>query len=134
MRILNIVFNAEIKYQQHAKLKKFIDKDFWSNFDLGKTHKGKTSERGLFIIYELLRKKSFTAYSSSEIYTNLSGHSCSFAPRFLNQKSVHCMAVPAIKAVRNVSKFMPKILPRLYGKPNRNNSLKTVLYDPRISC
>jgi hypothetical protein len=28
----------------------------------------------------------------------------------------------------------PKILPRLYGKPSRNNSLKTVLYDPRNSC
>ena len=55
MRILNIVFNAEIKYQQYAKLRKFIDRDFWSNFDPGKTHKGKTSERGLFIIYELLR-------------------------------------------------------------------------------
>jgi hypothetical protein len=80
---LNIVFNAEIKYQQYAKLRKFIDRDFWSNFDPGKTHKGKTSERGLFIIYGLLRN-SFTAYSSSEIYTNLSGHSCSFAPRFLN--------------------------------------------------
>jgi hypothetical protein len=79
MRILNIVFNAEIKYQQYAKLRKFIDRYFWSNFDPGKTHKGKTSERGLFIIYGLLRN-SFTAYSSSEIYTNLSGHSYSFAP------------------------------------------------------
>jgi hypothetical protein len=65
MRILNIVFNAEIKYQQYAKLRKFIDRDFWSNFDPGKTHKGKTSERGLFIIIELLRNFS-TAYSSSE--------------------------------------------------------------------
>jgi hypothetical protein len=48
MRILNIVFNAEIKYHQHAKLIKLIDRDFWSNFDPGKTHKGKTSERGIF--------------------------------------------------------------------------------------
>jgi hypothetical protein len=62
-------------------------KYFRSNFDPGKTHKGKTSERGICIIYELLRN-SFTAYSSSEIYTNLSGHSCSFASQFLNQKFV----------------------------------------------
>jgi hypothetical protein len=87
MRILNIVFNVEIKYQQYAKLRKIQTQRFWSNFDPGKTHKGKTSERGLCIIYELLRN-SFTAYSSSEIYTNLSGHSCSFAPQFLNQKFV----------------------------------------------
>jgi hypothetical protein len=65
MRTLNIVFNAEIKYQQYAKLRKFINKDFWSNFDPRKTHKGKTSERGIFIIIELLRKFS-TTYSSSE--------------------------------------------------------------------
>jgi hypothetical protein len=62
-------------------------KYFRSNFDPGKTHKGKTNERGICIIYELLRN-SFTAYSSSEIYTNLSGHSCSFASQFLNQKFV----------------------------------------------
>jgi hypothetical protein len=68
MRILNIVFNAEIKYQQHAKLRKFIDKYFWSNFDPGKTHKGKTSERGIFIIYGLLRN-SFIAYLFLEIKT-----------------------------------------------------------------
>jgi hypothetical protein len=65
MRILNIVFKAEIKYQQYAKLRKFRHKNFRSNFDPGKTHKGKTSERGLFIIIELLRNFS-TAYSSSE--------------------------------------------------------------------
>ena len=87
MRILNIIFNAEIKYQQYAKLKKYRHKDIRSNFDPRKTHKGKTSERGICIIYELLRN-SFTSYSSSDIYTNLSGHSCSFAPQFLNQKFV----------------------------------------------
>jgi hypothetical protein len=94
MRILNIVFNAEIKYQQYAKLIKYRHKDIWSNFDPGKTHKGKTSERGLCIIYELLRN-SFTAYSSSDIYTNLSGHSCSFAPQFLNQKFVQLYGCPS---------------------------------------
>ena len=66
MRILNIIFNTEIKYQQYAKLGKFRHKNFRSNFDPGKTHKGKTSERGFFIIYGLLRN-SFTANSSSEI-------------------------------------------------------------------
>ena len=50
MRILNIVFNAEIKYQQYAKLKKFIDKDFWSNFDPGKTHKGKPVREGFLLL------------------------------------------------------------------------------------
>jgi hypothetical protein len=67
MRILNIVFNAEIKYQQYAKLRKFIDKDFWSNFDPGKTHKGKTSERRLFIIIELLRNFFYSIF----IFRNL---------------------------------------------------------------
>jgi hypothetical protein len=56
MKILNIVLSAEIKYQQIEKLRKFRHKNFRSNFDPGKTHKGKTSERGLFIIYGLLRK------------------------------------------------------------------------------
>jgi hypothetical protein len=51
MRILNIVFNAELKYQQHAKLRKFIDRDFWSNFDPGKTHKGKTNKRDFYYIW-----------------------------------------------------------------------------------
>jgi hypothetical protein len=84
---MNIVFNAEIKYHQYAKLRKYRHKEFRSNFDPGKTHKGKTSERGICIIYELLRN-SFIEYSSLDIYTNLSGHSCSFAPQFLNQKFV----------------------------------------------
>ena len=51
MRILKIVFNAEIKYQQCAKLIKFIDRDFWCNFDLRKTHKGKTSERAFYYLW-----------------------------------------------------------------------------------
>jgi hypothetical protein len=55
MRILNIVFNAKIKYQQYEKLRKYRHKEFRSNFDPEKTHKGKTSERGICIIYELLR-------------------------------------------------------------------------------
>jgi hypothetical protein len=67
MRILNIVFNAEIKYQQYAKLRKYRHKDFQSNFDPGKTHKGKTSERGLFIIYELLRNFFYSIF----IFRNL---------------------------------------------------------------
>ena len=87
MRILNIVFNAEIKYQQYAKIRKYRHKEFRSNFDPRKTQKGKTSERGICIIYELLRN-SFTTFSSSDIYTKLSGHSCSFASQFLNQKFV----------------------------------------------
>jgi hypothetical protein len=41
MRIMNIVFNAEIKYQQYAKLIKYRPKEFWSNFDPGKTTRGK---------------------------------------------------------------------------------------------
>ena len=67
MRILSIVFNAEIKYQQYAKLGKFIDRDFWSNFDPGKTHKGKTSETWLFIIIELLRNFFYSIF----IFRNL---------------------------------------------------------------
>jgi hypothetical protein len=34
------------------------------------------------------------------------------------------MAVPTINVVRTVSKFVPKILPRLYRKPSKKNALK----------
>jgi hypothetical protein len=64
MRILNIVYNVEIKYQQHIKLGKLMTEIFGLTSTLEKTHKGKTNERGIFIIYGLLRN-SFTAYSSS---------------------------------------------------------------------
>ena len=67
MRILNIIFNVKIKYQQYAKLRKYRHKDFRSNFDPGKTHKGKTSERGLFIIYELLKNFFYSIF----IFRNL---------------------------------------------------------------
>jgi phage regulator Rha-like protein len=40
MRILNIVYNAEIKYQQHLKLRKYRHIYFRSNFDLGKNPQG----------------------------------------------------------------------------------------------
>jgi hypothetical protein len=50
MRILNIVFNAEIKYQQYAKLRKYRHKDIRSNFDPGKTHKGKSVREG-FVLF-----------------------------------------------------------------------------------
>jgi hypothetical protein len=42
-------------YQQHI-FKKYLHKDFWSNSDPGKTHKGKTSERGIFIIQSFKEK------------------------------------------------------------------------------
>ena len=64
MTILNIVFNVEIKYQQHAKLKKFIDRDFWSNFDPRKTHKGKTSERRSLLLFLRSEEMSFTAVNN----------------------------------------------------------------------
>ena len=51
MRILNIVYNAEIKYQQHIKLRKYWHMYFQSNFDPGKPLKGKTSERGRFLFF-----------------------------------------------------------------------------------
>jgi hypothetical protein len=51
MRILNIVLSAEIKYQRYAKLRKFRHKNFRSNFDPGKTHKGKTSERAFYYLW-----------------------------------------------------------------------------------
>jgi hypothetical protein len=97
MRILNIVFNAEIKYQQYAKLRKFRHKNFRSNFDPGKTHKGKTSERGLFIIIELLRNLFYNSLIfnkntnlSQKIYARLLLEEVleNAAPRFLSQKSV----------------------------------------------
>jgi hypothetical protein len=56
MRILNIVLNAEIKYQQYAKLRKSRHNNFRSNFDPGKTHKGKTSERGRFLLFRSFRE------------------------------------------------------------------------------
>jgi hypothetical protein len=121
MRILNIVYNAEIKYQQYAKLRKYRHKDFWSNFDPGKTHKGKTSERGIFIIYELLRNL-FTAYSSSEIYTNLSG--LSFTKILLNiPGKCSSISIPEIRTTVWLSQQL-----MLYGLSQNlcQNSTKTV--------
>jgi hypothetical protein len=66
MRILNIVFNAEIKYQQHAKLKKFIDRDFGLTLTLEKPTRGKPVREGDFY-YLGASENSVTAYSSSEI-------------------------------------------------------------------
>ena len=65
MRILNIVFNAEIKYQQYAKLRIYRHRYFRSNFDPGKTPKGKPV-KGYFY-YLGASENSVTAYSSSEI-------------------------------------------------------------------
>jgi hypothetical protein len=50
MRILNIVFNAEIKYQQYAKLRKYRHKDIQSKFDPGKTTRGKPVREG-FVLF-----------------------------------------------------------------------------------
>ena len=121
MKILNIVLSAEIKYQQYAKLKKYRHKDFRSNFDPGKTHKGKTSERRLFIIYELLRN-SFTTYSSSDIYTNLSG--LSFTKILLNSPGkCSSISVPEIRTIVRLSQQL-----MLYGLSQNlcQNSAKTV--------
>jgi hypothetical protein len=50
-----------------------MHRDFWSNIDPGKTHKGKTSERGIFIIFRAQRNSSVTAeIFTAKIYTNLS--------------------------------------------------------------
>jgi hypothetical protein len=109
MRILNIVFNAEIKYQQYAKLRKFRHKNFRSNFDPGKTHKGKTSERGLFIIIELLRN----FFYSSLIFSKNTNLSQKIYARLLQKNSrmqlleictrnpYNCTAATTINAVRN---------------------------------
>jgi hypothetical protein len=67
MRILNIVLSAEIKYQQYAKLRKFRHKNFRSNFDPGKTHKGKTSERGRFLLFRSFREFCYSIF----IFRNL---------------------------------------------------------------
>jgi hypothetical protein len=44
-------FKSEIKHTQ-----KFAHRDFWSNLDPGKTHKGKTSERGEAFYYSEFRE------------------------------------------------------------------------------
>jgi hypothetical protein len=49
MRILNIVFNAKIKYQQHAKLGKFIDRDFCLTSTLEKPTRGKPVREGFLL-------------------------------------------------------------------------------------
>jgi hypothetical protein len=49
MRILNFILNAEIKYQEHINSENYKHEDFQSNNDPGKTHKGKTSERGILL-------------------------------------------------------------------------------------
>jgi hypothetical protein len=67
MRIVNIVYNAEIKYQQHIKLRKYRHRYFRSNFDPGKTHKGKTSERGRFLLFRSFREFCYSIF----IFRNL---------------------------------------------------------------
>jgi hypothetical protein len=66
MRILNIVYNAEIKYQQHINSEN-INTDFRSNSDLGKTHKGKTSVRGSFYYLGVSEKFCYSMF----IFRNL---------------------------------------------------------------
>jgi hypothetical protein len=115
MRILNIIFNAKIKYQQHAKLIKFIDIDFCSNFDPGKTHKGKTSERGIFIIIELLRNFFYSSLIFSKKYKLISENLCSSSSensrmqllKICTRNPYNCTAAIAINAVRNSSKIVP---------------------------
>jgi hypothetical protein len=50
MRILNIVFNAEIKYQQYAKLRKYRHKDFGLTSTLEKPTRGKPVREG-FVLF-----------------------------------------------------------------------------------
>jgi hypothetical protein len=117
MRILNIVFNAEIKYQQYAKLRKYRHKDFRSNFDPGKTHKGKTSERGIFIIYELLRNFFYSIFIFRNLHKliwtffhkNPFEQSWKMLLDFCPRNPYNCTAVPTINVVRTVPKFVPKL-------------------------
>ena len=115
MRILNIIFNTEIKYQQYGKLRKFRHKNFRSNFDPGKTHKGKTSERGFFIIIELLRN----FFYNSLIFSKNTSLSQKIYARLLQKNSrmqrfeictrnpYNCTTATTINDVRNSSKIMP---------------------------
>jgi hypothetical protein len=66
MRILNFVFNAEIKYQQHINSENINTEIFGLTATLEKPTRGKPVREGVFIIWELQRN-SVTAYSSSEI-------------------------------------------------------------------
>jgi hypothetical protein len=66
MRILNIVYNAEIKYQQHIKLRKYDTDIFGLTLTLEKPTRGKPVREGDFY-YLGASENSVTAYSSSEI-------------------------------------------------------------------
>jgi hypothetical protein len=63
MRILNIVYNAEIKYQQHIKLINYRHRYLRSNIDPKKTHKGKTSEREI-LLFLRSEEMSFTTVNN----------------------------------------------------------------------
>jgi hypothetical protein len=71
MRILNTI-NAEINFQQQHNNSKINAKRFLVKLDPGKTHKGKTSERGAFYYSEMRELMSFTAVKISANHTNIS--------------------------------------------------------------
>jgi hypothetical protein len=50
MRIMNIVFDAEIKYQQYAKIRKYRHKDFGLISTLEKPTRGKPVREG-FVLF-----------------------------------------------------------------------------------
>jgi hypothetical protein len=104
-------FKSEIKHTQN-----FAHKDFWSKNQVpGKTHKGKTSERGeAFII-----KSSRRIFLAVVIFTKLNTQNylvlCAHTQRrklchqllnFFVLKSVHNTTVTTLNGVQLASKFM----------------------------
>jgi hypothetical protein len=79
-------------YQQHI-FKKYLHRDFWFNTDLGKTHKGKTNERGIFII-QSFRENFF--YNKKIISAKTSQTYLKSVPSF------------CLKTVPNSSKNVPR--------------------------
>jgi hypothetical protein len=116
MRILNFVYNAEIKYQQHIKLRKIIDTYFWSNIDPGKTHKGKTSERGRFLLFRSFREillqhvhlqkfnDKFISITVPSLHTGNEPNSSKLFPEF---SAINCRSSPLFLCLQNVVR-MPR--------------------------
>jgi hypothetical protein len=116
-------------------------KNFWSNIDPGKTHKGKTSERGLFIIYELQRNFFYSIF----IFRNYKNLSQTFIRKILLNSPGKCssISVPEIRTtvrlsqqlmLYGLSRFSCQISAKTVRNMQQEQLLENVLYDPRNSC
>jgi hypothetical protein len=85
-----------------------MHRDFWFNSDLGKTHKGKTSEKENFYYFRAQRNLLLQQKFYSKNFTNLSQKNLAKSPSeqppnqlldFCARNPYHCTIVTTINAV-----------------------------------